>query len=402
MAIKETIVKEKSRRQDVESATRFRHLISPGRIGKMTVRNRMVMPPMGTNYAADNGFVTERLVRYYEARAEGGTGLIIVEVAAVAPEGKAVSHQVGLWADKFIPGLRYLAESIKKHGARAAIQLHHAGRQTTVRTTGHQMCIRDRTRIIVDRDAAMREGLTVAQVYQQVAAALATETESTTLTAGEAEYPVIVVATDRSEITRDNISDFKLTFNGQDGTEKEVLLGDIAEIVEMSSPLAITRENQSRYVTVTAAIADGYNIGLVSREFEDNLASYTPPPGTSLEVAGENKMINEAMRDIILMIVLAVILIYLVMVAQFQSLLSPLIILFTLPLAFTGGLLLLWVCGLELSVPALLGFLVLAGIVVNNGIVFVDYVNPVSYTHLDVYKRQGKGQGQGKEDDQRR
>ncbi len=231
------------------------------------------------------------------------------------------------------------------------------------------------TRIIVDRDAAMREGLTVAQVYQQVAAALATETESTTLTAGEAEYPVIVVATDRSEITRDNISDFKLTFNGQDGTEKEVLLGDIAEIVEMSSPLAITRENQSRYVTVTAAIADGYNIGLVSREFEDNLASYTPPPGTSLEVAGENKLINEAMRDIILMIVLAVILIYLVMVAQFQSLLSPLIILFTLPLAFTGGLLLLWVCGLELSVPALLGFLVLAGIVVNNGIVFVDYVN---------------------------
>jgi len=231
------------------------------------------------------------------------------------------------------------------------------------------------TRIIVDRDAAMREGLTVAQIYQQVAAALATETESTTLTAGEAEYPVIVVATDRSEITRDNISDFKLTFNGQDGTEKEVLLGDIAEIVEMSSPLAITRENQSRYVTVTAAIADGYNIGLVSREFEDNLASYTPPPGTSLEVAGENKMINEAMRDIILMIVLAVILIYLVMVAQFQSLLSPLIILFTLPLAFTGGLLLLWVCGLELSVPALLGFLVLAGIVVNNGIVFVDYVN---------------------------
>ena len=112
MAIKETIVKEKSRRQDVESATRFRHLISPGRIGKMTVRNRMVMPPMGTNYAADNGFVTERLVRYYEARAEGGTGLIIVEVAAVAPEGKGVSHQGGLWADKFIPRPRFLAGAI--------------------------------------------------------------------------------------------------------------------------------------------------------------------------------------------------------------------------------------------------------------------------------------------------
>ena len=75
---------------------------------------------------------------YYEARAEGGTGLIIVEVAAVAPEGKAISHQVGIWADKFIPGLRCLAESIKKHGARAVIQLHHAGRQTTAKTTGYR------------------------------------------------------------------------------------------------------------------------------------------------------------------------------------------------------------------------------------------------------------------------
>lgn len=116
----------------------FRHLLSPGKIGKMTVRNRMVMPPMGTNFAAADGFVTERLVRYYEARAEGGTGLIIIEVAAVAPEGRAISHQIGLWADKFIPGLHHLADSIKKHGARAAIQLHHAGRQTSAQTTGFQ------------------------------------------------------------------------------------------------------------------------------------------------------------------------------------------------------------------------------------------------------------------------
>jgi multidrug efflux pump subunit AcrB len=94
-----------------------------------------------------------------------------------------------------------------------------------------------------------------------------------------------------------------------------------------------------------------------------------------VELSGENEMITSAIRDMVLMIVLAIIFIYLIMVAQFQSLLSPFIILFTLPLAFTGGLLLLWITGMELSITAILGFLVLAGIVVNNGIVFVDFAN---------------------------
>ena len=231
------------------------------------------------------------------------------------------------------------------------------------------------TRIIVDKDAAMREGLTVAQIFQELAAVLATGTQSTTLSAGLEEFPVIVVNAEREAITRENIGAYSFTITGEDGTEKEVLLSDIATISESFSPIAITRENQSRYVTVSAAIADGYNIGLVSREFEKALAKYTPPAGTSIEIAGENELISTAIDDMILMVILAVIFIYLIMVAQFQSLLSPFIIMFTLPLAFTGGLLLLWISGLELSVTALLGFLVLAGVVVNNGIVFVDYVN---------------------------
>ncbi len=241
-------------------------------------------------------------------------------------------------------------------------------------TTGNEDALTE-TRIIVDRDAAMRQGLTVAQIYQQIAGALADETQSTTLAAEREEYPVMVVSAERSAITRDNISEYSFTVTGQDGAEKEVLLGDISEITEMISPTSITRENQSRYVTVNASIADGYNIGLVSRDFESKLAAYTPPLGSIVETAGENEMINSAIRDLILMITLAVVFIYLIMVAQFQSLLSPFIILFALPLAFTGGLLLLWVSGLELSVTAMLGFLVLAGVVVNNGIVFVDYVN---------------------------
>ncbi|MDD2374927.1 MAG: efflux RND transporter permease subunit, partial [Eubacteriales bacterium] len=133
----------------------------------------------------------------------------------------------------------------------------------------------------------------------------------------------------------------------------------------------------------SAAVADGYNIGLVSREVEDVIENYAVPAGFEIEIAGENESIQDAMGDLVLMIILAIVFIYLIMVAQFQDLLSPFIVLFTLPLAFTGGLLLLWVSQMELSVISMLGFLVLAGIVVNNGIVFVSYVNQLRESGMD-------------------
>jgi multidrug efflux pump subunit AcrB len=231
------------------------------------------------------------------------------------------------------------------------------------------------TRIEVDKDAAMREGLTVVQVFQEISGALALQTKSTTLRADQGDYPVVVVSPETNDLTRDNIGDYTFALTEQDGTEKEVLLSDIALVSEAYSPSSIRRQNQSRYLAVTASLDEGYNIGLVSRDIESRLADYTPPSGVTVEIAGETEMIQSATSDMILMIVMAVIFIYLIMVAQFQSLRSPFIILFTLPLAFTGGLLLLWITGIELSLPALLGFLVLSGVVVNNGIVFIDYVN---------------------------
>ena len=99
-------------------------------------------------------------------------------------------------------------------------------------------------------------------------------------------------------------------------------------------------------------------------------------------MSGEIESINQAISDLVKMIVLAVALIYLIMVAQFQSLLSPFIVMFTIPLAFTGGLLALIMTNQELSVISMLGFLVLSGIVVNNGIVFVDYVNQLRLSGL--------------------
>lgn len=229
-------------------------------------------------------------------------------------------------------------------------------------------------RITVDKAKAAEYNLTVAQVYQQVAAAVLSQTTAADITVNGSDLPVVVVPDDRDITTRETLEELKLT-GTKNQQDCEVRLSEIAAVTEAASSAAIHRENQSRTVTVTAQIADGYNIGLVSREVEKLLADYQMPEGCSYAFEGENEMIRSTMGDLALMIALAVALIYLIMVAQFQSLLSPFIVLFTIPLAFTGGLLGLWITGKELSVIAMLGFLMLAGVVVNNGIVFVDYVN---------------------------
>ena len=229
-------------------------------------------------------------------------------------------------------------------------------------------------RITVDKAKAAEYNLTVAQVYQQVAAAVLSQTTATDITVNGSDLPVVVVPDDRDITTRETLEELELT-GTKNQQDCEVRLSEIAAVTEAASSAAIHRENQSRTVTVTAQIADGYNIGLVSREVEKLLADYQMPEGCSYAFEGENEMIRSTMGDLALMIALAVALIYLIMVAQFQSLLSPFIVLFTIPLAFTGGLLGLWITGKELSVIAMLGFLMLAGVVVNNGIVFVDYVN---------------------------
>jgi multidrug efflux pump subunit AcrB len=99
------------------------------------------------------------------------------------------------------------------------------------------------------------------------------------------------------------------------------------------------------------------------------------PSGYTYEMTGEDETINDAMEQVLLMLLLAVAFMYLIMVAQFQSLLSPFIIMFTIPLAFTGGFAALYLTGNEISVIAMIGFVMLAGIIVNNGIVMVDYIN---------------------------
>ncbi|MGN1181332.1 MAG: efflux RND transporter permease subunit [Suilimivivens sp.] len=230
-------------------------------------------------------------------------------------------------------------------------------------------------RIIIDRNKAIEHGFTVAQVFQQIQQKLADASSTTTLETEIKEYDVYVKNANDMALTRELVKNLELDRTRQDGTKEKVKLSDIASFESTQAPKSINRANQTRYISVTAAIADGYNVGLVSDDVEEALKSYELPAGYSLEMSGENETITEAMNQIYLMLVLALIFMYLIMVAQFQSLLSPFIIMFTIPLAFTGGFLGLLFSDSEVSVIALIGFVMLSGIIVNNGIVLVDYIN---------------------------
>lgn len=128
-------------------------------------------------------------------------------------------------------------------------------------------------------------------------------------------------------------------------------------------------------MSVTADTKAGYNTTLLSREVEDLLKDYRLPEGYHIEFGGEASNTADMIEQMMKLMLLGFLLIYLVMVAQFQSLLSPFIVIFTVPLAFTGGLLAMLFTGEQMSLITLMGFLVLMGTVVNNGIVFVDYTN---------------------------
>ena len=230
-------------------------------------------------------------------------------------------------------------------------------------------------RIIVDREKAIEHGLTVAQVFQQVSARLSEKGSATTLVGDVKDYGVYVISEADESITRESLKKLMIEGTDKDGAKVKVAFDEIATF-EMAATLeAINRSEQTRYLTVSASIAEGHNVGIVSTEVERKVSKMDIPAGYRIEFAGENETINEALGQIGLMLVLALVFMYLIMVAQFQSLLGPFIIMFTIPLAFTGGFMGLFITGSEVSVIALIGFVMLSGIIVNNGIVLIDYMN---------------------------
>lgn len=237
--------------------------------------------------------------------------------------------------------------------------------------------------IIVDKEKAAGYGMTTAQVFQLVYAKMASSTSATTISTDLKDYEVYVQSEEQSETTLNDIKNLTFTYTDKEGNEEEVRIRDIAEFEEGNSLNSINRDSQTRYISVSAGIDEEHNVTLVSNDIQKELDLLELPEGYSVQMTGEDETINDAMEQLYLMLLLAVIFIYLIMVAQFQSFLSPFIIMFTIPLAFTGGLFALYFSGNEVSVVAMIGFVMLAGIIVNNGIVMVDYINQLRKEGMD-------------------
>ncbi len=268
--------------------------------------------------------------------------------------------------------------------------------------------------ITVDREKAMSHGMTVAQIYMQVAQALSSTTTGADMTLDGQDMEVTIGLPQEQQVTLDNLMDLEIdpgssmsgamsSMSGSTSssmssssmsgssmgsttattTANSFKLGEVATLERTVSLSTITRQEQRRCITVTATVDEDHNVTRVSSEAIRAIEALTLPAGTTTEFAGENETIMEAMEQLMLMLLLGILLVYLVMVAQFQSLKSPFIVMFTIPLAFTGGFIILLICGVELSVVSLIGFVMLVGIIVNNGIVLVDYINQLRLDGMD-------------------
>lgn len=220
---------------------------------------------------------------------------------------------------------------------------------------------------LVDKSKAMKYGLTVAQVYMEIAKALTEESIATSLTIGNDTYDVVVSSKDAKTVTVDDLKNLKLA----DG----VVVSDVASVQDTESLPSINRKDQQTTITVSGKAEEGENITILTDRCMSALSNVKLPEGVRYEFTGENEMIMDAMSDLAKMMALGILLVYLIMVAQFQSFKSPFIVMFTIPLAFTGGFLALLIFNKEVSIISMIGLIILNGVVVNNGIVLVDYTN---------------------------
>ena len=226
--------------------------------------------------------------------------------------------------------------------------------------------------IEVDKQKAMAKGFTVGEIYSIIASELKTSSLS-----AEIDDKAVTITSESTENV--SVADIKnLTLTKTDsftGEEKSAALSDVADIYDGETLSAINRTSQRRYVNITAQIADGHNVTLVGDEAKKALDAVELPGDTYIESTGENETIMDSLSDLITMLLLGIVIVYLIMVAQFQSLLSPFIVMFTIPLAVTGGLAALLIANMEISTVSMIGFVMLVGIIVNNGIVLIDYMN---------------------------
>lgn len=227
---------------------------------------------------------------------------------------------------------------------------------------------RPELQVRVDRERASALGLNAYTIASYLRMAIAGSTATTFKVNGE-EYDV-VVSLQKNEKGVPGINQLMIPTP----LGSQVPLREVAELRVVEGPIVITREDQERVVTISAALT-GRDLNSAAMEINGRVQAYPLPPGYSITIGGEAEEMVKAFNDLLLALLLAVIFVYMIMAAQFESLLQPFIIMFTVPLGFIGVVWGLAITKSHISVPAMLGIIMLAGIVVNNGIVLVDYVN---------------------------
>ena len=185
------------------------------------------------------------------------------------------------------------------------------------------------------------------------------------------EYDIVVRYAEPFRTRVEDVENITL-YNAQG---RPVKLKEVGRVVEEYAAPEIERENRQRVISVESTLGAGVALGDVLKEVDALLADYPTPEGVDLEVGGTVEDQGDAFSDLLTLFVLIVVLVYIVMATQFESLKFPFIIMFTIPFAFTGVFLALWLTSTPLSLIALIGAIMLVGIVTKNGIVMVDYMN---------------------------
>lgn len=236
--------------------------------------------------------------------------------------------------------------------------------------------------IRIDKEKAALFGLTVYQIGQEVRAATQGMLASRFREEGE-EVDMLL------EFRNEDVKDIKGIENVPIMTPfgTSILLKQVAEIVLTEGPVRIEREEQNRKVSVTANI-ERRDLGSVVKDVARDIEPIkkTLPSGYSVEFGGEYEQMRETFTTLGIAFILAIILVYMVMAAQFESFVHPFVIMFTMPLAAVGVIWALFITHKAVSMPALMGVIILAGIVVNNAIVFIDYTNRLRKKGLEIYE----------------
>ncbi|MBU8905959.1 efflux RND transporter permease subunit [Desertibacillus haloalkaliphilus] len=239
---------------------------------------------------------------------------------------------------------------------------------------------RPELQVVVDRDLAGQYGLSYQQVMTEVSLAFEGQLATQYRTDGR-EYDVRVIL---PEDTRQTIRDLE-TMAVRSNHGVDVPLSAVADFKQVQGPTEINRSNQQREVRVTSDIADR-DLGSVNQDIQQRLANVNLPDGYSISVGGDAEDMQESFSQLGLAFILAIFLVYLVMAVQFESFVHPFVVMFSLPTMIIGVFVGLFVTNTPLSVTALIGLIMLAGIVVNNAIVLVSYINILRDKGMDRYE----------------